>query len=298
VWQQVLKMLQIDLRDVPPPTAADVPSNLKALINGTTNFAPVAPAAVRDVGPLRREISNALELGYKAGWGSRVGVGVDLYVTRVYDRVAPSRTALTPNVFYDRASLEQYLAQYRSPTEAAALAAKIAGVNVGTVSPIQSPYPIDLLFVSRQGQKYTLWGVDVAAELALDARFSLSGSVSWISYDSLAGALPGAPVVLSIPGTKGSLRLAYRNDAAGFAAAVQARAISSFPLGAGTGGPYRESRIAGYGLVDLNVSHQVGATRHVNLSADVQNAFDNRHREIAGAPALGRLGLLLVRMEF
>ncbi|MGH7569974.1 MAG: TonB-dependent receptor domain-containing protein [Gemmatimonadales bacterium] len=301
LWPAVVAILQqqgIDLSGIPAPTGTDVGTILAARNRRTRRFDAVAPSDVRDVEPLRREITNVLELGYKAEFGGRLTLAADAWVTRVRDRVAPSLTSITPNVFYDRTSLEQYLAGYLSPTEAAQAAAAAAALPVGTVSPQESLYPFDVLFVSRQGQKYTLWGLDLAAEVPLVARFSLSGSYSWASYDSLAGALPGAPVVLSVPRRKGFIRLAYRHADAGVSAWIQARAVASFPLGPGIVATYRESGVAAYEVVDLNATYSLGPTRNVTVSADVQNVFDNAHREFAGAPALGRLAVLRVRAGF
>lgn len=294
LWPAVVAILQqqgIDLSDIPPPTGTQVGTSLAVLNRGRGAFEPVAPADVRDVEPLRRTITNVLELGYKAELARRVGLGADLWVTRVHDRVGPRSISITPSVFYERTTLEQYLTSFRNSAEATALAARISQLPVGTVSPQEAIYPVDLLFVSRQGQKYTLWGLDLAVELAVTPALSVAGSYSWASYDSLAGGLPGAPAVLNIPRNKGSLRVAYRDPAAGLTAAVQARAVSSFPLS-------EARRFAGYGVIDLHAAYGIGPGRAVTVSADVQNVFDNAHREFTGAPAIGRLAALRVRTVF
>jgi outer membrane receptor protein involved in Fe transport len=301
LWPAVVTILQqqgVDLSDIPAPIATQVGTSLAALNRTTGAFNPVAPADVQNVEPLRREITNALELGYKAKLGGGVGLGADLWGTRVRDRIVSRSASITPNAFYDRTTLEQYLSGFRSAAEANVLAARISQLPVGTVSPQETLHPVDLLFASRQGQTYTLWGVDLAMELALTSELSVSGAYSWVSSDSLVGSLPDAPVVPNIPRNKGSVRVAYRERAGRLTAAVQARAVSAFRLGRSVVATYRESRVVGYAVMDLEAAYSIGPNRDVTVSADVQNVLDHAHREFAGAPALGRLALLGVRMGF
>jgi outer membrane receptor for ferrienterochelin and colicins len=300
-WPAVVTLLQqqgVDLADVPAPSAVQVGTGLAALDRAAGTFVPVAPADVQDVEPLRREITNALELGYKGKLRGRIAFDTDLWVTRVRDRMLARPASITPNVFFDQATLEQYLSGFRSAAEASALAAQISQLPVGTVSPQETLHPVDLLFAERQGQTYTLWGIDLAMDVALTSELSVAGTYSWVSNDSIAGDTPDTPVVPNIPRNKGSVRVTYNEHAGGLTAAVQARALSAFRLSRGLVATYHDSRIAGYAVMDLEAAYSIGPDRKVTVSADVQNVLNHGHREIAGAPALGRLSLLAVRMEF
>src|SRR5678816_1036478 len=112
---------------------------------------------MRDLRPLRRQLTDVLELGYKGVLQGGAAISADLYATHLRNRTVPP-TAITPNVFFDKASLQQYLTQFRSSTAAAQLATTLAQIPVGTITPTQSPYGADILLVSRQGQTYTIYG--------------------------------------------------------------------------------------------------------------------------------------------
>ena len=300
VWQGVVAILKqqgVDLSDIPAPAASQVGTNIAALLRGTGSFVPVPPDEVQDIEPLRREITNVVELGYKARLGD-FRLAVDAWISRVNDRLVPFATSITPSVFFEAATLARYLSAFMDPAQAGALAAQIARMPVGTVSPQETVHFIDLLFTSRQRQSYTLWGIDLATDLELTPGLSAGATYSWVSDDSLAGSLPDAPVILNVPRTKGSLRLSYEMPSSGASATIQTRAVSGFPLARGLVGAYREWHIAGYVVVDLRLTYRLGGSHNVTVSAEVQNLLDQDHHEMAGAPALGRLAFVGVRTEF
>lgn len=300
VWSEFVNSLDatVDLSGVPAPTGSQVGTTLAAWKAGRGGFQSVSPGDVRDVEPLRRETTNALELGYKAQLGGRLAIATDVWESQVHDRVVAPFAAITPNVFYDSTALRLYLTPYKGPAEAARIAALMSQRPVGTVTPIGSPYPIGVLFVQRQGQRYTLWGVDVSADWAISAKINATATYSWITYDSLSGALPGAPAVLSIPQNKGSLMLTYHDAATGLTAGVQGRAVSSFALGPGIATTYDETHMEAYSVVDVHIAYAVEAAGGASVSLDAYNAFNNLHREMVGSPALGRLVTMRVRTTF
>jgi hypothetical protein len=189
--------------------------------------------------------------------------------------------------------------RYRSPAQAALLADSVSRRPVGTVSPVGIPYPIDVLFVSRQGERYTLWGLDLSADLALSGKLQAGASYSWVTYDSLSGAQPGTFIALNIPRNKGSLRMTYRDDPSGLTATAQVRAVSAFPLAPGTALVYGETTVQEYGVIDLQVDYAPERTLpNQTVSLSVQNVLNHAHSEFAGAPALGRLIYFRVRAAF
>lgn len=286
---QILAADSIDLSGVPAPSAADVSTVLAAFRPGGAVI-PVTLDAIQDVPALRRTITNTLELGYKGLTAGRVWLTVDVYRNQVTDPLG-DRYDLTPSVFYDPATLAQYLSNYISPAEVAAAVPAAASIPMGTITPREALYPTDVLFVRRQGGRYTLWGADIGANAALGRGWSAAGTFSWVSSDSLAGVGRIGDLVLNAPRTKGSLSLGYQGGRWRWGAT--ARAVSEFPVASGV----YNGRVAGYGLLDASVEYRLPGGRS-SLTVDGQNLLDHRHQEIEGAPALGRLVVSRLRVEF
>ncbi|HMA43743.1 MAG TPA: TonB-dependent receptor [Gemmatimonadales bacterium] len=292
LWPALVQILAaggVDLSGVPAPSAADVSTVLAAFSPGGA-IIPVTPAAIQDVPALRRTITNTLELGYKGLTAGRVWLTVDVYRNQVTDPLG-DRYDLTPSVFYDPATLAQYLSNYLSPAEVAAVVPVAARIPMGTITPREALYPTDVLFVRRQGGRYTLWGADVGANAALGHGWSAAGTFSWVSSDSLASVGRVGDLVLNAPRTKGSLSLGYQGGRWRWDAA--ARAVSEFPVASGV----YNGRVTGYGLLDASVEYRLPGGRST-LTVDGQNLLDHRHQEIVGAPALGRLVVSRLRVEF
>ncbi|HEY5417895.1 MAG TPA: TonB-dependent receptor [Gemmatimonadaceae bacterium] len=290
LWSEMVTLLSkrgLNIADIPAPGSATVSTVLATFNQGA--FDRVAPADVRDLRPLRRQLTDVLELGYKGVLQGGAAISADLYATHLRNRTVPP-TAITPNVFFDKASLQQYLTQFRSSTAAAQLATTLAQIPVGTITPTQSPYGADILLVSRQGQTYTIYGVDLSAEVPLGARASAFATYSWASYDSISHVLPEVPLNLAIPENKASLMMSYGRPDAGLRSSLRARAV----------GPFRGVGIAtvpGYAVIDLSSTARVPHTR-ASVSAEIQNLLDHAHREFSGGALLGRIVMLRTRLEF
>jgi iron complex outermembrane receptor protein len=294
-WPAVAKILGPDsvyLSGVPAPNGSQVMSELRALNLHAfpPRFDVVTPAEVADFGAPRRTITDALELGYKGVIGERVRLEVDAYRNRVRDLMG-ELVAATPNVFFERQTLEQYLANYMNPAIAAALATAIAPIPFGTVSPEQSRDPVDVLLLRRQGGAYTIWGADVGIDVRITERLTLDGSYSWLSKDSFTNVATVGDVVLSVPRTKGALGLRYAAEGSGFTARLEGRAVSSFPVISGV----YNGRIDSYAVVDAGVRFPLPGISRMNVTLDAYNLLDARHREYIGAPDIGRL--LVVRLQ-
>ena len=292
LWPRVVRILQqqgIDLSGIPEPTAANVATRLAALNPGTGKFDLIAAADIRGVPALRRTITTAFELGYKGVAANRIGIAVDLYVNRVTDPRG-DMFAITPNVFYDSATLANHLGSYLPASQAAQVAAAVAQIPVGTVSPAEAGYPVDVLLVRRQGGAYTLWGGDARLTVTLSAPWSVEASYSWVSSDSIAGVQNVGDLVLNVPRNKGSLALLYRNS--GLSAALEGRAVAGFPVASGD----YNGRTASYGVLDARIGFRLPGRRDITVTLDARNLLDRRHEEIIGAPALGRLVVSRIRV--
>lgn len=281
--------------DVPAPTSADVGTLIASFDPSTEQFVPVSPADVRDLAAPRRTITQALEAGYKGIlFAGRLGVEIDAYVDRVADPFG-GRVMATPNVFLERQSLEDYLATYRPPAEAATIAAGMSSVPIGTISPREEvDHPTDLLIVRRQGGTYTLWGCDISLTAILTPRVDVTGTYSWVSRNIVPDVVTIGAVVLNVPRDKGSLTVRYRSDSAGLTVALAGRVVGGFPFESGI---FTET-IAPYAALDVRLSYRLPRAPGVSLSLDGYNVLGHRHREIAGAPEIGRLVAARVAVRF
>lgn len=295
LWPVAVEFLQNqggpDLSGIPTPSAADVASYLAALNTQTGTFnILVNPADIEDYDGEGRSTTDALELGYKAILGGRFRVGVDFAVSFVHDFFGPGLVG-TPNAFLESTSLEAYLAQFMSPTDAAALGTTLSSIPLGVVNPLNSPDPNDILIVRHQGGEFTRLGVDLDLEYALSDRLTIGSTYSWVNRDSIGSAGGSDEAVLSAPRNKGALRAAYRDRVAGWSMWGQGVAVESYPVQSGQ----FSGRIPSYAVFDLGGEVRVARRPELGLALSVTNVFDNRHQEYIGAPEIGRL--LMVRLR-
>lgn len=281
-----------DISDIPEPSSVDVSSDLRTLNVATLEFETTASDELVDIEPDRRSYINVLEAGYKGVIAGRVLVGLDLYVTRVSD-VVGEPYAVTPNVFLNQATLEQYLSDFRPAGVAAALADTMTLIPFGTVSPVEGG-DADIILIERQGGSYTVLGADISLAAVVTPELSVTGGYSWTSKDSIVNVGAIGDVVPGVPKHKGSLGLEYRNDDAGLVANAAARAVAGFPVISGV----YTGRVASYALLDASIGYRLPWAPNVRASVDVQNIFDNMHQEYVGAAELGRLVLGRLQVEF
>ena len=177
--------------------------------------------------------------------------------------------------------------------QAQQLAAAIAQIPVGTVTPQGALDPVDLLLEATRGGKMDRWGVDVYAEAQLTSRFFVGGNYSWVDRDSVS--IPGiTDCILGAPRNKGSLWVDYRNERIGLTAGLRGRAASSLPL---KNGVY-QGQVDAYDVLDLSVGCRLLPARFILVSLAAYNVLDNRHQEMVGAPELGRLLVTRLRVQF
>lgn len=297
LWAEMVALLAqrgINIADIPAPASAAVSTVLAIRNQGTRTFEPVTPAHVRDLPPLRRQITNALELGYRGTLPGGQTFTADLHATRVHDRLVGSAIAVTPNVFFDRHTLEQYLNQYRDAEAALQIASALAQVPVGIVTPIESPYATDILLIGRQGQSYTLWGIDLSAELPLGSLASVTGTYSWSSYDTTSASMPDVPVVLVIPKHKAAVEAAVHNVVPNLRASARVRGVAPFRQR----GLFRDPTAPAYGVMDISASYRWPRINRMSTAAEVRNVLAHAHREYPGGAVIGRLAVLRMRVEF
>lgn len=301
-WRGVIELLiqggaPATLRGIPAPTSDQVQSVLAQLNLTTLGFNPVAPTQVRDVDRLRPTITNTYEIGYNGLIGERLRLAADVYFEKKNDFVGPLIVE-TPNIFYDTASTRAYLEPFVGAASARALAVSIGRIPVGTVTPTNNPLTTDsdLVLTYRNFGDLDRWGADLAFDALVTDRVSINGSYSWVNknffgIDEVGGI---SDVALNAPANKASLGATYRERPTGVTVDVRGRWVESFPMNSGA----FNGRVESYVLADATVAYRFPFAQNTILSLNVQNVFNDRHREFVGAPELGRLLLTQLQVTF
>ena len=277
---------------IPAPTAAQVGTGLAVLDPATGAFVPTTAAAVTDIPALRRTITTSVELGWKARLRGGYDLGIDLWSNHVANPLG-SRYGATPNAFFDPATLASYLAGFMPAAQAAQLAAALAQLPVGTVSPRQTTHPTDLLVLSRQGGAYTLWGLDASLGIPLGRFVTARGSWSWLSRNRVLVGAARDTFVLGVPRHKASVEAEIGSAAGGLTAGAGFRWVEGFPVHSGV----YVGEVRSYGLVDARIGFGLLRLPRTTLLLEGTNLLDNRHQEFVGAPALGRMLVSRIRTE-
>jgi iron complex outermembrane receptor protein len=284
--------LGVDLSGVPAPVAADVRTTLAAFDPDRQAFDPVDPADVTDVAGEGRSITNVVELGYRGVLSRRLAVSAEVWVNRVLN--VPGRLeVITPNAFFDEGTLRDYLGNYLPADTAALVAATASQIPAGTVTPRESPYPNAVLVVTRRGGAYTLWGADLAATLDLLPGLALSASYSWTSNDTIPDVRDVGTFYLNVPRSRGTAGLSWRHPS-GVTAAVAGRWVTAFRVNSGV----YDGRVEDYVVADLTAGLPLPGWPAARLQLTAQNLVGGRHREMIGAPEIGRLVLARLRVGF
>ncbi len=295
LWPAVVAIAQAqgaDLSGVTPPTSAEVASNIAAQDPASGALVPFPE--VRDVPRLAPMITNSVELGYQGWLGERVRFEASVYRSWIEDLISRFRL-LTPNVFLDEPTLAAYLtSQGFAPGEAAALAAQLSHIPLGTITPEQAKDPADILLGARNFGLVQLWGADGGFTVQLAEPWSLSGTLTWVSRDLFPNLDGLEDVALNAPRLSGSLAMQYRDPGRLWGAKVRFRGSDSYPFQSGV----YSGEIPAYALLDIALVWRPGHVSGVSFLLTADNVFDDRHREFIGAPEVGRVALLQVRRTF
>jgi iron complex outermembrane receptor protein len=299
IFWPVVQLLVPALAGTAAPNATQVGSVMRALNPTTRAFSTVAD--VRDVDPLRPQITNTAEVGYKGFVANRLSLGVDLYFSRIEDFVSPLLVP-TPNVFLDRASLTAYLiTQGFTPLQAATIAAGVAGIDgnpsvtgipLGTVTPVNTVGdPYDLFLTYRNFGTVDLWGADFGATVIVTDQLSFTGTYSLVNKNLFKNQDGIADIALNAPINKATLAASYRNARTGLAMEVRGRYVDRFPMNSGV----FVGVVDAYTLMDANVSYALPFSPGTDASLSATNLFDDKHREFIGAPEMGRMVVFRIR---
>ncbi len=284
------------------PTNADVATQLGILNLGAGAFDPVTASAVADFHPLRPTRSSVIEVGYKGLLADRLTLSADAWSQRRRDFVflAP----VTPNVFFDGASLGAYLTTAftqagipQAQQVAAQLAGAFASVPLGTVQPDHELVgPNDIALSYRNAGSIDVWGLDLAAESDVATWLTVAATYSHLSRNLFApDEIDGRnEVPLNAPKHKATLSFHGFDPRRGLVSNLRARWVNGFPVHAGV---FRRD-VPSYVVLDAGIAWQPASSRGVTWSLTASNLLDHRHYEFAGTPRLGRLALVRVQYAF
>jgi outer membrane receptor for ferrienterochelin and colicins len=259
------------------------------------------PTGPQDIERLRPTITNTYEIGYKGLLGNRVLLSGDVYRSDIEDFIGPLRVE-TPTVFVDPATAGAFIVTRLAPIigQAAAtataqlLAAGIASVPIGTVSPEQDQTS-DLLLAYRNFGDFDLWGADVAAEILATDKLTVGGSFSYVSEECFDennddDCSDATDIALNSPQHKAALMARWDDDVSGWTIGGRGRFVSGFPMNSGV----FIGTIKDYFVFDANVGYRIPQLPGTQVSLQVYNLFDEEHQEFIGAPDIGRLAMLRI----
>lgn len=276
-------------------------------VPGQNPFDPVQD--VTDVPQTTSQITTTVEAGYKGLIADRLLVGIDGYYSHIEDFIGPLLVE-TPNVFVEPTSLGSYLASECgrlgipcTNTQIEQLTGTIAQVPWGIVTPdevdsqIQNGLdPTTIILTYRNFPSFDVWGADVGATLLLTDWLRFSGSYSFVSERFFSAEEIDAPtdLALNAPQNKASLAGHFEIPRRGLRGEVRGRYVDSFRVISGV----YVGHVENYTVFDALISYSPFFSRTTELTLSVTNVFDNRHKQMVGAPDLGRLVLLRLRQTF
>jgi iron complex outermembrane receptor protein len=296
---------------------------------------PLSTLELADVPPIREGITETFEAGWSGVLRSALRVSVDVYYMKRHDFVSPL-VVETPLLYLDGGGIEQWLGSAYIParvedlvqsegltTEAATaqateeaalygprLAGGIGGVPLAVTSsdvPQMANGGADLIATYRNLGDLRLWGGDVALQWLLSRRWTIRGTYSHVSRNWFR--IEGSePLALNAPADKGTLGVAFRDEALGLNATARVRHTGGFPFLStefhGTrcipDAPdprFREDCIAAHTLVDVTVGYKLPNTG-ATVQLGVSNLLNTPYRSFVGVPAVERMATARIQYDF
>ncbi|MFC1562151.1 TonB-dependent receptor domain-containing protein [candidate division KSB1 bacterium] len=287
------------LRNAPAPGSDEVQSVLKTF-NPTSgkyellNVDALDPlnSPVNGIGDLEATRVSSFEFGYKGIIGSKLLLNTDVYYSRVKNFIGPLLVE-TPNVFFERESLIEYLSSLPEFEAAATawpqrLANILTGIPVGTITPNETAHSGDVLLTYRNFGDIDLVGTDFEFTYLANSHFSFTGSYSYVNKDFFREVGGVRDIALNAPKNKFSIGLHFKNASNGLSSAIKYRCLDGFPVNSGV----FVGTVQPFGVLDFNTGIDLPGESGIRVTLTVQNALDNRHREYVGAPEIGRLAHL------
>ncbi len=243
------------------PTPGQVTSEMRMILPGSQNL---QPTDVTDLGPIKASFNNTYEIGYKGIIGNKLRLAVDLW-HEIRGDVGNPAGVETPNIYFNRTSLQTYMqaslvpaitAQLQGPpfnmpaAQAAAVAAQFAPQIAGAVAPSLSQLPVGIVsfnddrFASARDvyatyttndKTITVNGIDLAADYVASNNWNFAATYSWVDNDQWPEVTSsnGLPLMLNAPTDKSSLTAAYRSNSGSWGADARLRFTNAYPVNSG-----------------------------------------------------------------
>jgi iron complex outermembrane receptor protein len=301
-----------------------IPTQLSETINGILRSLAtggvLTPDQIQDVDPVRPSITNTIEAGYKGVLGNKLLLSLDVYSTRIKDRVGGLQ-AVTPGVFLDAPNLLRVLGKdittalvtaglplAQAQAQATAIVqqltptiAQFAALPVGVINPEQqgnSPTKdTDVIATYRNFGEVSINGMDLSLFYNATANWAFGMNYSFVTkngfnifkrpnrvffrnVDNTGNNIP-----LNAPGNKIALSVQYRAPERGYDVELRGRYIEGFPHETGV----FIGEVQTYSVFDLNLGYDLPFSKGTRWSINALNILDKKHREFIGAPILGRL---------
>lgn len=291
---------------------------------------PLSSLALAPIPPIREYTTETFELGWTGVFADRFRVSLDAYHRTQNGFVSPL-TVENPVLFLDGPRLGAWLGSAYVPARVSDLVGEGLSVEAATAQAIEEvervttalaslPLAVlsssipqmenggaDLIATYRNiDETLGHWGADVAVQWFPTPKWTVSATYSHVS-ENWFRVRQALPLALNAPKDKGTLGVAYRDEARGWGASARVRATGPYPfkstLYEGTAcvppeeqGENVEECIDAYALVDVTMGYRIPDTA-ATLQVGVSNLFDAEYRSFVGAPSVGRLAMVRVRYD-
>jgi iron complex outermembrane receptor protein len=288
-------------------------TGIDGLMRNIVTQQPLTADQIKNVEPVRPSITNTVEVGYKGVIANKLLLSIDLYATRIKDRVGALKNE-TPAVFANPDQLTAILGPYivsrlvaggvplpQAQAQAAAIITQIASIPFGVISPEQSQNDIskdtDAYVTYRNFGKVTVNGMDLSLFYNASANWALGMNYSFVTKNGFNFFKKpnrvifrnvdntGNNIALNAAGNKVALSIQYRVPQRGYDVELRGRYIEGFPQDSGV----YVGEVQTYSVFDLNWGYDLPFSKGTRWSINALNILDKKHREFIGAPIIGRL---------
>jgi iron complex outermembrane receptor protein len=261
--------------------------------------------------------TRSFEVGYKGLFDDRILVGVDLYYVRRKNGISELQT-ITPSVFapeiandvaaavretFTDAELAQFgLSVEELASSYAEAASSLSEEAIGIVEPEEnfdpSTLPEVILTYINFGQ-LEYFGADFEVQVGLGQGTQLFANAGWLSdnfFDESELDEIGTGFVVAMNTPKYKIKAGGQHTFAnGLSLGAAGRYVDEFEVRSGV----HAGTVPSYFLLDLNLGMDFGQyVAGARLDITASNILDNKHREFASTPMLGRMVMGRVSYSF
>jgi outer membrane receptor for ferrienterochelin and colicins len=263
------------------------------------------PADVKDIPKIKNQTNVTYEIGYSGVIAKRLALTVDVYRSDIKDFVSALKLQ-TPNVFLNKDDLEPVIQQNIDSSQTAddpanggngngtgadELAAIVAGVPIGTVSPQFANDPSLLLTYGNFGN-ITVYGFDIGAKFYFTEDLRLNATYSFVNKDEFE--TEGTIIPLNAPRHKVGVSVQYDWKKTGLDIGARWRWQDAFP---GNSGVF-VGNVKAINQIDGTLTYTLPFLKAMKLNVTVTNILNYRIQEFPGAPNIGRMTMGRVSYTF